>query len=111
MINYTGFLVEVYITKKFYLGEGTFLHQYAWLLAYVMVVTLNSIVNPFIYVSRMARFRKALMMGGKVRKTLNTIELELNRSATVNEMSTKYVSSSSLGLEKCGNVKSQNTPV
>ena len=90
MINYTGFLVQVYITNESYLGNNAWLHKYAWLLAYVMVVTLNSVINPFIYITRMERFRKALMMGGKVRKalkTLNTIELDLNRSGGLLEIS------------------------
>ena len=59
-LNYVRYIIAVYFTDKDFLDgddSNEFLQKYIWLLTYVITVTLNSLVNPFVYVFRMKRFR------------------------------------------------------
>ncbi|KAL5265660.1 hypothetical protein ACHWQZ_G006397 [Mnemiopsis leidyi] len=59
-LNYIRYIVAVYFTDKEFLDgddSSEFLQKYIWLLTYVITVTLNSLVNPFVYLFRMRRFR------------------------------------------------------
>ena len=63
VLNYTRYIVAVYITgRDFLAGDSSseFLRKYIWLLAFVIMVALNSLANPIVYFLRMKDFRSEL---------------------------------------------------
>ena len=62
VLNYTRYVVGVYITGRDFLAEsvgssGVFLQKFIWLISFVIMVALNSLANPLLYIMRMKGFR------------------------------------------------------
>lgn len=61
VLNLPIFIIWVlYIYDNFTVREDTFLQYYSWSLCYVICVSINATLNPFIYISRMEKFRGAV---------------------------------------------------
>lgn len=62
VLNYIRYVIGVYVTGRDFLAEwvgdyGLFLKKYIWLLSFVIMVALNSLANPILYIIRMRGFR------------------------------------------------------
>ena len=58
LLNLPIFIIWVlYIHDKFTVRQNVFLYYYSWCVCYIICVTVNATLNPFIYLARMEKFR------------------------------------------------------
>ena len=70
-------MISVYVLGRDFLDSSDsnkFLEKYVWLLTYVIVVAMNSLLNPVVYYTRMTRFR--LSVGRDVRRSVRRLTRE-----------------------------------
>lgn len=75
VLNLPIFIIWVlYIYENFNVRGDTFSKYYSWSVCYVICVSMNATLNPFIYISRMEKFRGAVKIffkrGGIKRNSL-----------------------------------------
>ena len=67
VLNYSRYMILIYVTGIDFLDASNskankFLQNHIWVLAYVITVALNSLVNPLVYMLRMSSFREKMVV-------------------------------------------------
>ena len=114
ILNLPIFIIWVlYIYDNFNVRDDVILKYYSWSVCYVICVAVNATLNPFIYISRMEKFRgavKACFTKQGMKQRGSYASDASTRGSVMNRFSTTYTRKSILKVSDInGNVVNVDT--